>query len=77
MPSSDEEGRYCSWVHSRECLADLASEPLFSDSHPQYIGDAEDMGPEEVISPEGDTPLKDIPAAADVNAPAEAIMSQD
>ena len=35
------------------------------------------MGPEEEISPEGDTPLKDIPAAADVNAPVEALMSQD
>ncbi len=76
MPSYDEESRYCSWVHSRICTADVAPEPLFSDSHPEYVGNAEDMGPQE-MSPEGNIPLKDVPAAADVNAPAEAMLSQD
>jgi hypothetical protein len=51
-------------------------EPIYSDSHPEYVEEGEPPV-EETISPEGDTPLQDTPAAADVNAPAEALISQD
>ena len=50
-------------------------ESIYSDSNTELF-EAEDPMDKDV-SPEGDTPLEDTPAAADVNAPAEAIISQD
>jgi hypothetical protein len=54
----------------------MISEPLFSDAHPGYVGNDD----EDVVKPpvvEGDTKLEDTPAAAEVNAPAEDLLSSD
>jgi hypothetical protein len=54
----------------------MISEPLFSDAHPGYVGNDD----EDVVKPpglEGDNKLEDTPAAAEVNAPAEVLLSSD
>lgn len=56
---------------------DMSSEPLFSDAHPGYVGNDD----EDVVSKpsglEGDTAFEDTPAAAEVTAPAQGLITSD
>jgi hypothetical protein len=57
----------------------FAESPIYSTSHPEYVDDDDDeMTDTKVPSPENEieTPAKEVPAAEEVSAPAEALITQ-
>jgi hypothetical protein len=77
MPSSSEEGRYCSWLHStRMTMLIVTSEALFSDSHPEYTEDDSIVG-DAPKSPEPEKAPQETQAVDKSDAPTEAMISQD
>jgi hypothetical protein len=55
----------------------LAEQPMHSTSHPEYKDDDDD-GDNKIPAPESEieTPGKDVPAAGEISAPAEALITQ-
>lgn len=52
----------------------MRAEPLYSDAHPEYVD--EEAPPVQAPETELSLPAKDVPAAADTSAPAEAMITQ-
>jgi hypothetical protein len=57
--------------------ADIDPDPIFSDAHPGHVGNDDEDAVAKPPILEGDIKLEDTPAAAEVNAPAEVLLSSD